>query len=81
MPPRYWGLYLTDVWMVLLMPDLGRQIFTIGHMMCLHSSSVSVISGKGYFMFWGIVELNSFYASFCLTHPYLIEVDQAVAFL
>ena len=47
------------------MPSLLSPNFRIGHMMCLHSSFFSVMSDKGYFVVWGIVEFKCFHALFC----------------
>ena len=65
MPPRDRGPYLTAVCRVLLIPDLVSPNFTIGHMICLHYLSFSVMESKGYFMVWDIVEFKAFHALFC----------------
>ena len=39
------------------------------------------MTGKGYFMIWGIVEFKAFQYFFCWTPPALFEVTQMVEFL
>ena len=47
------------------MTALVSPKFTIDCMMCLHSSSLIVMSNEGYIMVWGIVEFKTFNYSFC----------------
>ena len=72
MPQRYRGPYLISAWRVLLMPVLVSPNFTIGRMMCLHSSLFSVMEEKGF---------NAFRDLFCWILPNIIGVSQVVAFL
>ena len=72
--PRYWGPYMTAVWSVLLILALVSPNFIISCMMWLHYFSLSIMSGKGYLMVWGILEFKTFHTWFCWTPPDLIEV-------
>ena len=80
MPLRDQVPYLTAVLSVMILPVLVSPNFIIGCMVCLHYFSFSVMEYKGCFVVWGIFDLKTFYALFCLTHSDIVEVSHAVSF-
>ena len=79
MPPSDDGPYLTYVWIVLMRMDRGRPYLTIGDVITWYYLFISVISVKGYYKFWEIVDLRAYRASYFCMLLNFIRVDQVSA--